>query len=79
MDVQQKICSGCVMLSRQYGPKSHRNVSRTLLNLCHKGLRQFWGGNGIQTGTSKVNLCAFWWILLNIDRLAPTPFKTVTF
>ncbi len=40
MDVQQ-ICSNCVTLSCQYGPKSLRNVSNTLLNLCHKELRQF--------------------------------------
>ncbi len=30
------------MLSCQNGPKSLRNVSNTLLNLCHKELRQFW-------------------------------------
>ncbi len=38
---------GCVvstvwMLSWQYGPTSLRNVSNTLLNLCHEELRQFW-------------------------------------
>ncbi len=33
--------SNCVMLSCQYGPKSLRNVSNTLLNLCHEELRQF--------------------------------------
>ncbi len=32
----RQICSNCVMLSCQYGPKSLRNVSNTLLNLCHK-------------------------------------------
>ncbi len=37
----QQICSNCVMLSYQYGPKSLRNVSNTLLNLCHEDLRQF--------------------------------------
>ncbi len=37
----RQICSNCVMLSCQYGPKSRRNVSNTLLNLCHKELRQF--------------------------------------
>ncbi len=26
---------------RQYGPKSLRNVSKTLLDLCHEELRQF--------------------------------------
>ncbi len=44
------------MLSCQYGPKSLRNVSNTLLNLCHKELRQFWRKNGVQPGTSKVHL-----------------------
>ncbi len=38
----RQICSNCVMLSCQYGPKSLRNVSNTLLNLCHEELRQFW-------------------------------------
>ncbi len=37
-----------VMLEWQYGPKSLRNVSNTLLNLCHKELRQFWRQNGVQ-------------------------------
>ncbi len=37
-----QICSKCVMLSCQYRPKSLRNVSNTLLNLCHEELRQFW-------------------------------------
>ncbi len=45
-----------VMLSWQYGPKSLRNVSNTLLNLCHKELRQFWRQNRVQPGTSKVYL-----------------------
>ncbi len=39
-------CSNCVMLSCQYGPKSLRNVSNTLLNLCHEELRQFWREKG---------------------------------
>ncbi len=38
--------------SRQ--PKSLRNVSNTLLNLCHEELRQFWRQKGVQPGTSKV-------------------------
>ncbi len=38
----RQICSNCVILSYQYGPKSLRNVSNTLLNLCHEDLRQFW-------------------------------------
>ncbi len=29
-------------------PKSLRNVSNTLLNLCHEDLRQFWRQNGVQ-------------------------------
>ncbi len=37
----QQICSDCVMLSCQYGPKSLRNISNTFLNLCHEELRQF--------------------------------------
>ncbi len=37
-------------------PKSLRNVSNTLLNLCHEELRQFWRQNGVQPGTSKVYL-----------------------
>ncbi len=32
----RQICSNCVMLSCQYGPKSLRNVSNTLLNQCHE-------------------------------------------
>ncbi len=35
-----------VMLSWQYEPKSLRNVSNTLLNLCHEELRQFWRKKG---------------------------------
>ncbi len=52
----RQICSNCVMLSCQYGPKSLRNVSNTLLNLCHEELRQFWRQNGVQPGTSRVYL-----------------------
>ncbi len=37
----RQICSNCVMLSYQYGPKSLRTASNTLLNLCHEELRQF--------------------------------------
>ncbi len=36
----RQICSNCVMLSCRYGPKSLRNVSNILLNLCQE-LRQF--------------------------------------
>ncbi len=52
----RQICSNCVMLSCQYGPKSLRNVSNTLLNVCHEELRQFWRQKGVQPGTSKVYL-----------------------
>ncbi len=51
-----QICSNCVILSCQYGPKSLRNVSNTLLNLFHKEWRQFWRQKGVQPGTSKVYL-----------------------
>ncbi len=50
------MCSNCVMLLCQYGPKSLKNVSNTLLNLCHEELRQFWRQKGVQHGTSKVYL-----------------------
>ncbi len=57
---RRQICNNCVMLSCQYGPKSLRNVSNTLLNLCHEELRQFWRQKGVQPclllGTSKVSL-----------------------
>ncbi len=52
----RQICSNCVMLSCQYGLKSLRNVSNTLLNLCHEELRQFWKQKCVQPGTSKVYL-----------------------
>ncbi len=52
----RQICSNCVMLSCQYGPKSLRNVSNTLLTLCHLELRQFWRQKVVQPGTSKVYL-----------------------
>ncbi len=54
--VKQQICSNCVMLSCQYGPTSLRNVSNTLLNLCHEELRQFLRQNGVQPSSSKVYL-----------------------
>ncbi len=53
---RRQICSNCVMLSCQYGPKSLRNVSNTSLNLCHEELRQFWRQKWVQPGTSKVYL-----------------------
>ncbi len=48
----RQICSNCVMLSWQYAPKSLRNVSNTLLNLCHEELRWFWRQKWVQHGTS---------------------------
>jgi len=39
---KKKISNRCVMRSWQHGPKSLRNVSSTLLTLCHKESRQFW-------------------------------------
>ncbi len=53
---RRQICSNCVMLSWQYGPKSLRNVSNTLLNLCHEELRQFWRQKWVQPSTSQVYL-----------------------
>lgn len=50
------MCSSCVMLSCQYWPKSLRNVSNTLLKVCHKELRHFWRQKGVQPGTSKAYL-----------------------
>ncbi len=52
----RQICSNCVMLSCQNGPKSLSNVSNNLLNLCHEELRQFWRQKWVQPGASKVYL-----------------------
>ncbi len=52
----RQICSNCMMLSCQYGPKSLRDVSNTLLNLYHEELRQFLRQKGFKPGTSKVYL-----------------------
>ncbi len=49
----RQICSNCMMLSCQYGPKSLRNVSNNLINLCHEELRQFWKQKGVELDTSK--------------------------
>ncbi len=52
MDVQttnlQQLCDAIMTI----WPTSLRNVSNTLLNLCHEELRQFWK-KGVQPGTSK--------------------------
>ena len=45
------ICSSCLMLSCQYGAKSLRNVSNTLLEVCHEELRPFWRQKGVQPFT----------------------------
>lgn len=37
-----QMCSNCMMASCQYGPKSLRNVSNTLLTVCHEQLRRLW-------------------------------------
>ncbi len=50
MDVQPTNLTNCVMLSCQYGPESLRNVSNSLLNLCHEELRQFWRQKGYKQG-----------------------------
>ncbi len=52
----RQICSNCMMLSYQYGPKSLRNVSNTLLKIWHEDLRQFWRQKGVLPCTSKVYL-----------------------
>ncbi len=52
--VEREIRILVMLLSCQYGPKSLRNVSNTLLNLCHKELMQFWRKKGVQPGTSEV-------------------------
>ncbi len=56
MDAQptnlQQLCDAIMSI----WPKSLRNVSNTLLNICHEELRQFWRQKGVQPGTSKVYL-----------------------
>jgi len=52
----RQICSNCVMLSCQYGPKSLRNVFNTLLNLCLEELRQFWKQKGVQPNKVPVSV-----------------------
>ncbi len=49
-------------------PKSLRNVSNTLLNLCHEELKQFWRQKGVQPGTSKVYLIK-WSVSLYITQI----------
>ncbi len=55
-----------VMLSCQYGPKSLRNASNTLLYLSHEKLRQFWRQKGVQPGTIKwpVSVCVYIYIYI---------------
>ncbi len=52
----RQICSNCMILSCQYGQNSLKNVSNTLLNLCHKELRPSWRQKAVQPGTSNVYL-----------------------
>ncbi len=55
MDVQptnlQQLCDAIMSIWTKT-----RNVSNTLLNLCHEELRQFWRQKEVQSGTSKVYL-----------------------
>ncbi len=84
----RQICSNCVMLSCQYGPRSLRNVSNTLLNPCHEELTQFWRQKWVQPGTSTVYLIKwpvyiFYYgkwelsdltaVFLHLSRQPPTP------
>ncbi len=48
MDVQLTNLQQLPIWSCQYGPKSLRNVSNTLLNLCHEELRQTWRQRRVQ-------------------------------
>ncbi len=78
----RQICSNCVMLSCQYGPKSLRNVSKTLLNLCHEESRQFWRQKGVQPGTSTVYLIGLQrgeTFLVNIQKLSNISGKFTKF
>ncbi len=70
----RQICSNCVMLSCQYGPKSLRNVYNTLLNLRHEELRQFWRQKGVQPGTSKVYLIK--WPVYSLIKMGKNELKT---
>ncbi len=83
----RQICSNCVMRSCQYGPKSLRNVSNILLNLCHEELGQFWRQRGVQPGNSKVYLIkwpvsvfwrGFFWHLSLSKTLDTLPTHTHT-
>lgn len=72
----QQILSNFLMLSCQYGSKSLRNVSNTLLKLCHKDFRQSftqeWHNyNGRHSDTQKTNhfSCLFECIFLYILML----------
>ncbi len=51
----RQICSN-YHANNQYGPKSQRNLSNTLLNLCYEELMQFWRQKGVQPRTCKVYL-----------------------
>lgn len=47
-DSVKQWCQGC-----RYWPKSLRNVSSILLNLCCKKLMQFWWQNGVKPSTTQ--------------------------
>ncbi len=93
MDVQptnlQQLCDAIMTI----WPTSLRNVSNTLLNLCHEELRQTWRQKGVQPGTSKVYLIKWpvsvytsikkkeiWhWILAYCFLKSPLLFSMLTF
>ncbi len=72
--VEREIHINCVMRSCQYGPKSLRNFSNTLLNLCH----ELWGTPDptIQMSwrtLSKHPGLHYTWAVPQTDRLHATP------
>lgn len=58
MGVQPTIYKNCVILSCQYKPKHLRNVSSTVLNLCHKEVRLFVTRKGVQ---ANINMYLLKW------------------
>ncbi len=86
MDAQltnlQQLCDAIMSI----WPKSLRNVSNTLLNLCHEELRQFWRQKGVQPGTSKVYLikwpvsvCVYIYIYIYFTRKKQSDIKIIAF
>ncbi len=80
-----KSCRKCITLSCQYGLKSLRNVSNTLLNLCQEELRQFWRQKRVQPGTSKVYLnkgangCIYMYVCTLPSKSLETPLAKCGF